>query len=50
MGLEGGWVMAVIFSTNVSRVNVRVIRTNEELMIARSINRLLNLPNQTASH
>ncbi len=40
---------AAIISADASRVTVRVIRTNEELMIARSVNRLLNLRNQTAS-
>jgi acetate kinase len=34
---------AAMISTNVSKVNVRVIRTDEELMIARSVVRLLNL-------
>ncbi len=34
---------AAVISTNASKVNVRVIRTDEELMIARSVVRLLNL-------
>jgi acetate kinase len=34
---------AARISTNASKVNVRVIRTDEELMIARSVVRLLNL-------
>lgn len=33
---------AAVISTDTSRVTVRVIRTNEELMIARSVHRLLN--------
>ncbi|MEO6993651.1 MAG: acetate/propionate family kinase [Lacunisphaera sp.] len=35
---------AAIISTDTSRVTVRVIRTNEELMIARSVRRLLETP------
>jgi acetate kinase len=34
---------AGMISTDVSRVTVRVIRTDEELMIARSVTRVLNL-------
>jgi acetate kinase len=34
---------AGVISTDVSRVTVRVIRTDEELMIARSVTRVLNL-------
>jgi acetate kinase len=34
---------AAMISKNASKVNVRVIRTDEELMIARSVVRLLNL-------
>jgi len=34
---------AALISTNVGRVKVRVIRTDEELMIARSVTRVLNL-------
>jgi acetate kinase len=34
---------AAVISTDASRVSVRVIPTNEELMIARSTARLLNL-------
>jgi acetate kinase len=34
---------AAMISTNASKVDVRVIRTDEELMIARSVVRLLNL-------
>ena len=34
---------AEIISTNASRVAVRVIRTDEELMIARSVERVLGL-------
>ena len=34
---------AAVISTNVSRVTVRVIPTDEELMIARSVSRLLHL-------
>jgi acetate kinase len=33
---------APVISTNASRVVVRVIRTDEELMIARSVCRILN--------
>ena len=36
-----------MISTDVSRVAVRVIRTDEELMIARSVCRVLNLDAQT---
>jgi acetate kinase len=35
---------AAVISTDASRVTVRVIRTDEELMIARSVSRLLDLP------
>jgi acetate kinase len=35
---------AAVISTDASRVKVRVIRTDEELMIARSVSRLLDLP------
>jgi acetate kinase len=34
---------AALISTDTARVKVRVIRTDEELMIARSVTRLLNL-------
>lgn len=34
---------ATVISTDASRVAVRVMRTDEELMIARSVSRLLNL-------
>jgi acetate kinase len=35
---------AAVISTNASRVTVRIIRTDEELMIARSVSRWLDLP------
>ena len=34
---------AALISTHVGRVKVRIIRTDEELMIARSVTRVLNL-------
>ena len=34
---------AAVISTDASRVKVRVIRTDEELMIARSVGRVLGL-------
>ena len=38
---------AAVISTDASRVTVRVIRTDEELMIARSVSRVLSLKAHT---
>jgi acetate kinase len=41
---------AAVISTDASRVTLRVIATDEELMIARSVTRLLRLDAQTQEH
>ncbi len=41
---------AAVISTEISRVTVRVIPTNEELMIARSVSRVLSLSTETTEH
>jgi acetate kinase len=41
---------ADVISTDASKVKVRVIRTNEELMIARSVSRIMQTDTQRERH